>query len=305
MTGSAVATVGSETHPGAVRQGGSYRVHANVNPARTAAVKANLDNISPGETGVSLSALGGPWPIGGIPYTYRSDEKTAGNPVAQGAKTYTVTGAEPTTGLSSSTSYSVAVDNTAPTTTDDVPSTWRNTNVTVTFASNDFGGAGLRRIFYSTNGTEPTTQGTSVTLSAEGEYTVKYKAEDWAGNIESVVTATNTVRIDKTPPTITSSFNTAWTKNPVAVTLVPVDTGGSGIASTYYTSDGSTPTTSSSQGTSFTLSAQGQYTIKYFTVDVAGNSSGVQTAPSPVRIDTTAPTTSHSAPTVEPAAPGR
>jgi hypothetical protein len=54
--------------------------------------------------------------------------------------------------------------------------------------------------------------------------------------------------------------------------------------------DGTTPTTGSSQGTSITLATTGVYTLKYFTVDVAGNAEAVVTAGTQIRVDTTAPT---------------
>ena len=45
----------------------------------------------------------------------------------------------------------------------------------------------------------------------------------------------------------TSSIGTAWQTAPVTVSLTPSDSG-AGVAATYYTTDGSLPTTSSAQG---------------------------------------------------------
>ena len=75
----------------------------------------------------------------------------------------------------------------------------------------------------------------------------------------------------------------------MTVTLSPSD-GGAGVAATYYTTDGSTPTTSSSQGTSIDLTSNGVYTIKYFSVDRVGNTEPVETAGTQIRIDLTSPT---------------
>ena len=63
----------------------------------------------------------------------------------------------------------------------------------------------------------------------------------------------------------------------MTVTLSPTD-GGAGVAATYYTTDGSTPTTSSSQGTSVDLTSNGVYAINYFSVDRVGNAETVKTA---------------------------
>ena len=74
----------------------------------------------------------------------------------------------------------------------------------------------------------------------------------------------------------------------MTVALSPSD-GGAGVAATYYTTDGSTPTTSSSQGTSVDLTSNGVYTIKYFSVDRVGNAEAVKTAGTQIRVDLTDP----------------
>jgi hypothetical protein len=89
----------------------------------------------------------------------------------------------------------------------------------------------------------------------------------------------------------TASIGSAWQSTNQTVTLTPSDTG-SGIAATYYTTDGSTPTTSSQQGTSIILSSEGVHTIKYFSVDNLGQAEPVQTASTQIRIDKNPPTSS-------------
>ena len=75
------------------------------------------------------------------------------------------------------------------------------------------------------------------------------------------------------------------------MTLTPSDPG-AGVLTTYYTTDGSTPDTNSPQGNSIPLSADGVYTVKYFSVDQVGNAEAVQTGASQIRIDATNPTSS-------------
>ena len=70
------------------------------------------------------------------------------------------------------------------------------------------------------------------------------------------------------------------------MTLTPTDNL-SGVANTYYTIDGSTPTTASPTGTSISLTADAVYTIKYFSVDRVGNAEPVETAATVIRIDKT------------------
>jgi hypothetical protein len=127
------------------------------------------------------------------------------------------------------------------------------------------------------------------------QYTVQTRQNSWAGP-ESAKSTTVTVAA---PPTDTTAPTT--TDNSAAigagphnvnktVTLTATDNaGGSGVAATYYTTNGTTPTTSSAQGTSVLLSTDGTYTIKYFSVDVAGNAESVKTAGTAITIDKTAP----------------
>jgi hypothetical protein len=86
-----------------------------------------------------------------------------------------------------------------------------------------------------------------------------------------------------------ASIGNAWRTTAATVTLSPTDNL-SGVAQTYFTTDGSTPTTASATGTSVVLSAPGTYTIRYFSVDVAGNAEAVKTAGAVIRIDNVAPT---------------
>ena len=74
------------------------------------------------------------------------------------------------------------------------------------------------------------------------------------------------------------------------MTLTPTDTGGSGAGTTYYTTNNTAPTTASAQGTSILLNATGTYTIRYFSVDAAGNAETAKTAGTQIRVDLTAPT---------------
>ena len=89
----------------------------------------------------------------------------------------------------------------------------------------------------------------------------------------------------------TGSIGSGWKTSAQTVTLTPSDPG-AGVATTYYTTDGSTPDTNSPQGTSIPLSADGVYTIKYFSVDRVGNAEAVQTGASQIRIDATNPSSS-------------
>jgi hypothetical protein len=163
------------------------------------------------------------------------------------------------------------------------------------------GGYTVSRYSVSTGGT-PTaaTGGCSGTVTAltcteqsvpDGTwyYTVTPKIALWAG----AESARRSVTVDTVTPVTTdnsASIGSGWFNVTKTVTLTPTDTGGSGVAATYYTTDGSTPTTSSSQGTSVVLSTDGVYTVKYFSVDTVGNTESVKTAGTAIHIDKTNPT---------------
>jgi hypothetical protein len=112
-------------------------------------------------------------------------------------------------------------------------------------------------------------------------------------NIGNTSNATFSVRPDSSVPTTTdntSSLGSAWKNTNQTVTLTASDGTGSGVATTRYTTDGSTPTNASPQGTAVNLTADGIYTIKYFSVDNVSNTEAVKTAGTQIRIDKTPPT---------------
>jgi peptidoglycan/xylan/chitin deacetylase (PgdA/CDA1 family) len=104
---------------------------------------------------------------------------------------------------------------------------------------------------------------------------------------------------DTTPPSTTAYCNGAacssWYRNSVSVTLAASDAGGSGVDKTFYTTDGSDPTSSSSRITyanPFTVTQT--TTVRFSSTDKAGN---VEPARSQaVRLDTVAPTVSLTSP---------
>jgi len=113
-------------------------------------------------------------------------------------------------------------------------------------------------------------------------------AHDRAGNTAS---SDFQVTEDVSAPSTTddtASIGSGWQSAPVTVTLTPTDAR-SGVVATYYTTDGSAPTTASTEGTSIDLTADGVYTIRYFSVDNVGNVEPVRTAFSNIRIDRTNP----------------
>lgn len=204
-------------------------------------------------------------------------------------------------------STAVIVDNTAPSTSDNTGFGGQSYlgSKTFTLTPNDGGGSGIADTKYCVAEYPatcvPDTSGTSVTVTCPGVASclkwIFYQSTDNAGNEQGWGSHSYSFTIinDTTPPTTTDNIDGNWHNSNVTVNLTCNDTGGSNCTTTYYTTDGSDPDTSSSHGNSFTLSTNGTYTIKYFSVDGAGNQETPVTA-NQVKIDKTNPTASITSP---------
>ena len=175
-------------------------------------------------------------------------------------------------------------DTTAPTTTIACNSAPCSTStytgsVSVTLAATDTG-SGVASTHYTTDGSTPTLSSPTYTgpFLVAATATVKYASWDIAGHAETAHSQTITLQQspDTTPPTTTISCNggacsSTGNTAPVTVTLTATDNpGGYGVANTYYTTDGSTPTTSSTVYTGpFTVKQN--TTVQFFSTDLAGN----------------------------------
>lgn len=91
---------------------------------------------------------------------------------------------------------------------------------------------------------------------------------------------------DVFPPVTTDDADSVWYNTEVTINLTAYDDG-SGVHSTYYTTDGSEPTIGSEIGNEILLTEEGVHIIKYFSVDSAGNMEDVRQVT--VKIDLTPP----------------
>ena len=161
---------------------------------------------------------------------------------------------------------------------------WNNSDVTVTIAASDAGGAGVGKRQYAVAGSGVWTDATGgkFTVPApvdhrnDGIHTFDLRAVDRAGNVSPARTVT--VRIDTRAPLTYHSGDDLWHATEVVLSLAADDPGGSGMsggpAKTEYSRDGGATWTT---GTSvlFPLwrrgAGSGVHAVLYRSTDAAGN----------------------------------
>ena len=145
----------------------------------------------------------------------------------------------------------------------------------------DSGGSGCAGIYYTKDSTTPTTNSTLYTaaVSLDNNTDLKFIAVDGAGNSSPVMEEQFTIDAfaPVTTPTPPPLVSPASYTVPQLVTLSCDDKGGFGCAGTYYTTDGTTPTTASTPYTQPILINQNT-TLNYFSIDKAGHSEAVTSA---------------------------
>jgi photosystem II stability/assembly factor-like uncharacterized protein len=186
-------------------------------------------------------------------------------------------------------------DTTAPTTESDAVSSYV-ASATIHLSATDTGGSGVAHTYWRLDGGTQT-EGTTVIVSGEDAHTLEFWSIDVALNEETPhKTAEFTITVpDTTPPTTTSDAVVRY-DSAATISLTTTDTGGSGVAHTYWRLDGGTQT----EGTTVIVSGEGTHTLEFWSVDVALNEEtphktarfSVITPPPP---DTTLPTTTSNA----------
>ncbi|MDX6646484.1 MAG: large repetitive protein [Miltoncostaeaceae bacterium] len=107
--------------PGYIKQGAAYTVLASVtdtgNPASgVSSVTGNVSAVTAGQTAAALAA--GSFSAGGTSYNRGSASLTAGASLTEGTKTYSLTSTDVAGNVGTQSTFSVVVDNTAPTASD-------------------------------------------------------------------------------------------------------------------------------------------------------------------------------------------
>lgn len=161
-------------------------------------------------------------------------------------------------------------DTTPPVTTATPAGGTYDNSVTVTLSANE-----PATTYYTIDGSTPTTSSPvyNAPLTFNSDTTLKYFSVDEAGNAETVKTQNYTIRIveDTTPPVTTASPAGGAYLESVTVALTVNES-----ATTYYTIDGSSPTTGSPVYNA-PLTFTEDTTLKFFSIDVKGNVETVKT----------------------------
>jgi hypothetical protein len=126
------------------------------------------------------------------------------------------------------------------------------------------------------------------TVSGDGQHQVLYWSNDKLSNTETQQTAT--IKIDSTVPTAQNSVSgpaggNGYFKGAAQFTMTASDSL-SGVANNYYRIDGGA---TQNYVSPVTVSSDGNHAVDYWSVDAAGNVSGVGTVP--IKIDASAPLT--------------
>ena len=161
------------------------------------------------------------------------------------------------------------VDTTPPITTAAPAGGTYSSAVNVTLSVNE-----AATTYFTTDGSTPTT-GSSVyasPIAVNADATLKFFSVDTAGNAEAVRTESYVIDAgsDTTPPTTTASPAGGTYSAAVSVSLTTDEP-----ATTYFTTDGSTPTTGSTVYSN-PIAVNADATLKFFSVDTAGNAEAVQ-----------------------------
>ncbi|MEI8238974.1 MAG: hypothetical protein WCI22_06095, partial [Actinomycetota bacterium] len=260
------------------------------------AVCDQLNNCSIGTTTVSLDTVGptvvgkqspapngAVWTNSAVTVSWSCTDATSGvlscppdqSVSTQGAnQTATATGTDKADNSTLGSYGPINIDTIAPTlvghpTTSANGAGWYNGNVTIQWSCTDAGsGPGVCPANSIIGGEGPG-------LNTGADLT------DIAGNTTHALS--DSVSIDQTAPVTTSDITDAWWSTDAIVHLTPAKDL-SGVAQTWYQID----TGAWTVGTTFTVTGNGAHTVRFHSVDVAGNIEADQTAT--VRIDGSVPT---------------
>jgi len=178
------------------------------------------------------------------------------------------------------------IDTVKPDTSDDAPSGWQTSAFSVTLNPSDPAlSSGIAWTKYCVDTTNICVPGTDyvapILFNIDGQFYLRYHSADNAGNVQDVVS--RFVQLDTVPPTTTDDTDslTPWYATDRTVTLTCSDAT-SGCSKNYYCVDITGTCVPDTLGTSVSVTCPDgniclRY-VRYYSVDVAGNTEGVKTS---------------------------
>ncbi len=151
----------------------------------------------------------------------------------------------------------------------------------VVLTCTDGAGSGCLATFYTTDGSEPSQASTPYggPIAVATDTTLRFFSLDNAGNEEAPRTASYVIEevvVDTTAPLTTASPLGGSYQEAQSVALTCDDGAGSGCAATRFTTDGADPT-DASPAYAGPIAVSADTTLKFFSVDQAGNREAVRT----------------------------
>jgi hypothetical protein len=156
----------------------------------------------------------------------------------------------------------IKVDKTAPSYSDDAPTSWQVADFNVTINASD-AVSGVASVSYNINNTGWITIPADtiiVPITNGGNYTLEYFATDNAGLNSTHVT--KYVALDKDGPQLSDNAPTGWQTADFNVTINAADAE-SGVVSINYSINGSAPMTVLGSAATVPITAEGNYTLDY------------------------------------------
>jgi hypothetical protein len=185
-------------------------------------------------------------------------------------------------------------DTDPPVDTTSIATNWRTGAYTATVSGDDNGGSGVDYIEWRVDGStiDSGPSGSTFTVSGDGVHQIETRVWDHVALHSEW--RTQTLKIDQTQPVITTVAPTGWTGTRT-VTLSASDVT-SGVEHIEYQIDNASWVTISGASGSFTLSGEGDFTVRQRAYDVAGQAAAISTFH--YKIDTVVPvSTTAAAPT--------
>ncbi|PKQ15982.1 MAG: hypothetical protein CVT67_06655 [Actinobacteria bacterium HGW-Actinobacteria-7] len=180
------------------------------------------------------------------------------------------------------------IDKTKPWSTSDATATYVD-SATINFQAFDTISGVLDLAYSVDNG--PLFNSYQAHVDSWGNHSITWYATDRAGNRENLRSASFVIwQPDNEPPVTGDNIASSWTRGPVHIQLDATDAV-SGVAATYYSTDGTTPTVLY-EGP-FDFNGEGQSEVKFYSEDTRGNKETIKTRT--VRIDNSAPESSSDA----------